>query len=228
MTDLHSVSQRIAMKRIVKDPEERKRELIDAAERLFTRNGFEQTLVSDIVREVDVSQGAFYYYFESKEDVLVAIVKKNIASMEQDITDIARKDDLDPALKLNLIFNRFVSVAVSGKEIFSYIHQHKSTTLHQKLRKDKPFSRISPIVAGVISSGNQKGRFMVDYPHETAILLLALLVSSLHMFCLLEGKGKLMDTEQGDELDMDKMRIALEDLLSRMLGASDYKFSLQI
>jgi AcrR family transcriptional regulator len=64
----------MGMKRIVKDPEERRKELIDTAEKLFLTNGYDQTAVSDIVREVNLSQGAFYYYFESKEDVQVAIL----------------------------------------------------------------------------------------------------------------------------------------------------------
>ena len=64
------------MTRIVKEPEERRKELIDTAEQLFIAQGYEQTSISDIVREVNVSQGAFYYYFESKEDVLVAAMEK--------------------------------------------------------------------------------------------------------------------------------------------------------
>ncbi len=40
------------MKRIAKDPEERKKELIDTAERLFITNGYDQTAVSDISRQL--------------------------------------------------------------------------------------------------------------------------------------------------------------------------------
>jgi AcrR family transcriptional regulator len=69
------------MTRIVKEPEERRKELIDTAERLFIAQGYDQTSVSDIVKEVNVSQGAFYYYFDSKEDVLVAVMEKQIALM---------------------------------------------------------------------------------------------------------------------------------------------------
>ena len=47
--------------RITKNPEERRKELIDIAERLFIKKGYEQTAVSDIVKKAKVAQGTFYY-----------------------------------------------------------------------------------------------------------------------------------------------------------------------
>ena len=104
------------MARIVKEPEERKNELIDIAEQLFIAHGYEQTAISDIVREANVSQGAFYYYFESKEDVLVAVIEKKIALMENDFLLIAERSDLDEAAKLNSMINSFICISTSGKE----------------------------------------------------------------------------------------------------------------
>lgn len=45
------------VKRVVKDPEERRKELIDTAERLFITAGYDQTAISDIVREINISRG---------------------------------------------------------------------------------------------------------------------------------------------------------------------------
>ncbi len=49
------------MVRISKDPEERKNEIVDAAEELFVTKGYEKTSISDIVKKVGVAQGLFYY-----------------------------------------------------------------------------------------------------------------------------------------------------------------------
>ncbi|MCF0109596.1 MAG: TetR/AcrR family transcriptional regulator [Erysipelotrichaceae bacterium] len=62
--------------RISKDSEERRNELIEAAEKLFAENGIANTAVSAIVKEVNVAQGLFYYYFKSKDDVIEAISRK--------------------------------------------------------------------------------------------------------------------------------------------------------
>jgi AcrR family transcriptional regulator len=216
------------MGRIVKDPEERKRELIDAAERLFITEGYAQTAISDIVNEVKVSQGTFYYYFDSKEDVLVAVLEKEIAIMESDFCQIANRNDLDEAVKLNSMFNRFISIATSGKKLMGYVHEGMNATLHKKLMKVRPFARIAPVMAEVISKGIDKGRFNVEHPLETSYLLLMLISSALRMFYLHETLSNSKDAEQGSKNFPENMHIALEDLLGRVLGVSDYKFFLQI
>jgi len=216
------------MKRIAKDPEERRKELIDTAERLFITNGYDQTAVSDIVKEVKLSQGAFYYYFESKEDVLVAILEKNVAVMESALKQTAYRTDLDEAVKLNAMFNQFISVTISGKKIHNYIHQEMNATLHKKLIKINLPARIAQVMAEVISKGVEKGRFSVARPLETSYLLIMLLASAFRVFNLFETSGELKDTEQADKQCRDNIRIALEDLLGRALGVSDYRFFLQI
>ena len=216
------------MKRIVKDPEERRKELIDTAERLFITNGYDQTAVSDIMKEVNLSQGAFYYYFESKEDVLVAILEKNVAVMESTLRQTADRTDLDEAVKLNAMFNQFISITISGKKIHNYIHQEMNAALHKKLIKIRISARIAQILAEVISKGMEKGRFNVARPLETSYLLIMLLASAFRVFNLFETSGELKDTEQAGKQFRENIRIALEDLLGRALGVSDYRFILQI
>jgi AcrR family transcriptional regulator len=60
--------------RLSKDPQTRKREIIAAAQILFIEKGFAETRISDIARKLGVSQGVFYYYFATKEDVIAEIV----------------------------------------------------------------------------------------------------------------------------------------------------------
>lgn len=216
------------MTRVMKDPKERRKELIDAAERLFIAEGYDQTAISDIVKEVNVSQGAFYYYFDSKEDVLVAALEKEIAIMEGDFIQIAGDKDLDEAVLLNLMINRFISISSSGKKILGYLHQTKNATLHKKLMRERPFSRVAPVMAEVISRGCEKGRFNVSRPLETSYLLLMLIASSHHVFYQDRHFDDLKDADQMDKNFLENMRVALEDLLSTVLGVSDYKFILQI
>jgi AcrR family transcriptional regulator len=215
------------MGRITKDPEERKKELIDAAERLFIAVGYDQTAISDIVREVNVSQGAFYYYFDSKEEVLMAVMEKEIAAMEADLIRIAQERDMDEAVKLNSMINWFIRPDDPGKKILGYIHEIKSKEMHEKHRRKRPFSEIAPVMAKVISLGIQKGRFSVNYPLETSYLLLMLLGPALHIFYRSMAPGESKD-QTTDEVFRENMRSALEDLLGKMLGVSDYRFVLKL
>jgi AcrR family transcriptional regulator len=216
------------MSRIVKEPEVRRKELIDTAERLFIAKGYDQTSISDIVKEVNVSQGAFYYYFDSKEDVLVAVMEKQIALMESDFIQIANNSDLDEAAKLNSMINRFLSISASGKKIIGYIHQAKNAMLHKKLMRVKPFARIAPVMAEVIVKGCKNDRFYVERPLETSYLLLVLMASANHMFYQKNDEfANSKNTDQADEEFLENMRAAMEDLLGRVFGVSDYRFILQ-
>jgi AcrR family transcriptional regulator len=215
------------MSRIVKEPEERKNELIDIAEQLFIAHGYEQTAISDIVREASVSQGAFYYYFESKEDVLVAAIEKKIALMENDFQLTAERSDLDEAAKLNSMINSFISISSSGKAIHGYIHQAKNAALQKKLMKARPFARIAAIMARVIFSGCEKGRFDVVHPLETSYLLLMMIGYAYHMFYQNEVFRESIDIDRTDREFQESMRGAMEDLIGRALGVKDYKFVLQ-
>jgi AcrR family transcriptional regulator len=212
------------MAMIVKEPEERKNELIDIAEQLFIAHGYEQTAISDIVREANVSQGAFYYYFESKEDVLVAVIEKKIALMENDFQLIAERSDLDEAAKLNSMINSFICISTSGKAIHGYIHQAKNAALQKKLMKARPFARIAPIMARVIFNGCEKGRFDVLRPLETSYLLLMMIGYAYHMFYQNEAFRESNDIDRKNGEFQESMRGAMEDLLGRALGVNDYKF----
>ena len=66
-------------KRNIKDPEERKQELINIASRLFEKYGYEKVSVRDILAEVNGAPGMFYYYFKSKEDIFLVFLAVFVA-----------------------------------------------------------------------------------------------------------------------------------------------------
>jgi AcrR family transcriptional regulator len=53
--------------------ETRRQQILDAALRCFSRDGFHNTTTADIVRESGVSQGTLYLYFATKDDIIVAL-----------------------------------------------------------------------------------------------------------------------------------------------------------
>jgi AcrR family transcriptional regulator len=51
-------------------PIDKRRNILDAAVRVFARQGFHSTRVADIADEAGVAYGLVYHYFDSKDDVL--------------------------------------------------------------------------------------------------------------------------------------------------------------
>lgn len=54
--------------------------IVEAADLLFYRQGYEHTSFSDIADAVQISRGNFYYYFKSKDDILDAVIKLRLAN----------------------------------------------------------------------------------------------------------------------------------------------------
>jgi AcrR family transcriptional regulator len=57
----------------------RLREILDHAARLFREKGFPATSVRDIVHGVDMRPGSLYYHFAAKEDLLAAVYAEGVA-----------------------------------------------------------------------------------------------------------------------------------------------------
>lgn len=62
------------MPRTVKDPEERKAELLDTAMRLFAEKGYDNVSVRSVAREAGVASGLAYHYFNSKQRLFDAAI----------------------------------------------------------------------------------------------------------------------------------------------------------
>lgn len=57
--------------------EEKRQELLNAAEKLFCAKGYEGTSVQDILNVAEMSKGGFYHHFASKEDVIKALCARH-------------------------------------------------------------------------------------------------------------------------------------------------------
>jgi AcrR family transcriptional regulator len=63
----------------------RRRQLLDAARRVFERIGFTEARVADIAQEAGVSHGTFYTYFDTKEAAFVEVAREVIGAMHEDM-----------------------------------------------------------------------------------------------------------------------------------------------
>jgi TetR/AcrR family fatty acid metabolism transcriptional regulator len=71
---------------------DRRRELLDAAVRVFARKGFHGSRVGDIAEEAGVAHGLLYHYFRSKEEVLETIFREVWDLLAEDTNRIEQAD----------------------------------------------------------------------------------------------------------------------------------------
>ena len=80
-------------------PIDRRRQILDAAVRVFARQGFNACRVSDIAREANVAYGLVYHYFDSKEEVLNELFSERWSLLLAAIEE-ADADERSPRSKL--------------------------------------------------------------------------------------------------------------------------------
>ena len=71
---------------------ERRQQLIDAAWRCAERMGYSELTVDDICAEAEVSKGAFYGYFSSKQDLLIALLEEDAADLDGRFERLAQRN----------------------------------------------------------------------------------------------------------------------------------------
>jgi len=204
------------MTRITKDPAERRQELIDAAEQLFLENGYGQTAISDIVKKLKVAQGTFYYYFQSKDDILDSVVEKNVTILEKSIKQLIRNGNEDAAIRLNYAINGILEFVIPRKEVMNYIHQDINAVMHARLER-AAVERLIPILSDIVAEGTLQGRFRVNYPRESVEFLIAAIVYLFHQPQIYL-----------DQQHCERLCRTLEIMMEKTLEVNDFKFKLKI
>lgn len=159
------------MARISKDPAERREEILQSAEKLFRQNGYEKTVVSDIVKDVKIAQGTFYNYFTSKEDIFMAILEIIQEDIIKNLEGITLKTNINAAEKFNLLTNEEYNLNRESDDLYLTLHNKGNEGIHQKYIVSS-IKKLIPIYSIIIKQGVQEGIFNTNYPEEAAEYIL--------------------------------------------------------
>lgn len=151
--------------RIVKEAEERKEEILDAAEKLFAAKGFDNTSTGDILDAVGIARGTLYYHFRSKEEILDGVIQRMTDKLVEDAGAIVRKKELPVLERLTKAIMALNVETKIGHEIMEQVHRPQNALMHQKMQATL-LAGILPILTELIEEGNQQGVFHTRYPES--------------------------------------------------------------
>lgn len=83
--------------------EERQNQILDAATTVFTRLGIKKARMDDIALESGLSKGALYWYFKSKDEIILSIIQKLIGREFAEIEELLHDPRSAKELLLNLV-----------------------------------------------------------------------------------------------------------------------------
>lgn len=76
--------------------EQRRRELLDVALRVFAQRGYHQARIADIIDAAGVARGTFYLYFESKNAIFHALLDDLLARLRASVVGVSMASDAPP------------------------------------------------------------------------------------------------------------------------------------
>jgi AcrR family transcriptional regulator len=207
----------ISMARISKNPEERKAEIMNIAEELFSEKGFRNVAVSDIVKKVGVAQGTFYYYFESKEDLLNQTLERKLDVIMHNVSLMAEKPELNSQQKLQNILKMALLSGLGKQNMTGHMDNNQDNEIHRRL-EEKSYNKLYPVLLALIEQGIKEGCFTLDsYKEATQILLLGIQGYMHAVYPHLKNR----------ETVNEKMK-AIEEVISKVLGLKKGSIELSI
>ena len=169
-----------------------KGKIIEAAWRLFYRQGYDNTTVEDIIMESGTSRGSFYHYFEGKDSLLSSVSYLFDQKYEE------LMETMDPEM------NRFDQLMFLNRELFSMIENSISMDLLARLYSSQLVTRADKhlldhnrtyykLLRQLVLQGQQRGELRSDITVSEMVRIYALCERALiYDWCLSEGSYSLL------------------------------------
>lgn len=207
------------MARNIKEYDTRYREFLDAGQRLFYQKGYELTSIQDIIDAVGVAKGLFYYYFRAKSELLDAIIERMLAQQIELLQPMMEDPTVDAVTKFMRLFSDLGNWKLANREllldVLRAMMRDENVLLRTKMR-DLSVHAVAPMLTLVIHQGLAEGVFDVEYPDDTAEILLEMGQALLGIM------GNIFLAQSTDEQTIDFVQrkfSAYERSMERVLGA---------
>ena len=150
---------------------DRRRQILDAAVRVFARQGFHGCRVSDIADEAGVAYGLVYHYFRSKEEVLDTHFLERWDVLVATIDEVAAREDMAPRDQLHVIASFIV-------DSYRYDPDLMKVIIVEVTRAANSFGRTHLVkireaydgIAGIVERAQTEGTFKSDVTPQYAAM----------------------------------------------------------
>ncbi len=143
--------------------------ILKAAEERLWRDGFKKTTIDEIAADAGVGKGTVYLYFDSKEDIALAMIAQYKISSLESLQAIARDASKHPVQKLTEMLIEPVLRAFKRCAAFPHAQEFIAEVKPQLQTRMRPYLEHEiALLAEVVEEGNRQGRFAVENTMQTA------------------------------------------------------------
>ncbi|MGX7669592.1 TetR/AcrR family transcriptional regulator [Plantactinospora sp. DSM 117369] len=149
--------------------DERTRQILDAARRRFTDNGFHATSMQDLLLEADLSAGAVYRYFKGKDEIIAAITSEALGEVAAmfDRIDAERPPPLESIVDLVLDTGRSpLDTAPESARLLVQIWSEALRSPSLAVHVRTVYTEAQRILARFVAQHQQQGLMSADVSAE--------------------------------------------------------------
>jgi AcrR family transcriptional regulator len=161
--------------------EERKRQILDVAQRLLARNGWRNTALSQIATEAGVSSAGLLHHFESKAQLLHAVLEMRDADDDQHADRAG--DLLDEIVRVAERFERSPEL-IGTFAVLQMENLEPDAPLHDRLLA-RYHAAIDTVAAG-IRRGQVDGRYRTDFDADLKAVEIVAFLNGMETSWLLD------------------------------------------
>ena len=149
--------------------EKRKKELLKIAYDMFLTQGYENTSIDEIIEKAQIAKGTYYYYFQSKEQMLEEVIDMMIDSEREMAEQFIRTDIPVPQKIVGILTS--MKPTEEEQPVKNALFQPENVLMHYKVRQ-KLINVLTPLLSEVIGEGVNEGIFECDNIPERVKMLL--------------------------------------------------------
>jgi AcrR family transcriptional regulator len=135
----------------------------DAAAALFAERGYHATRMQDVAAAVDMQKGSLYYYFSSKEDLLVSLVEGRVGAA-LDVLRVIAADGTSPELRVRSAVAGHLTVFQERADVYTIFNSEKlhSISRDTAVKVDELGRQYERLWADILIDGMAGGVFRPD------------------------------------------------------------------
>lgn len=156
-----------------KYPETTIERILDVSTQLFLEKGYEKTSIQDIINALgDLSKGAIYHHFKSKEDIIDAVMERMFGNINEFCIEIEADKTLSGLEKIKRLIS--ASIENPNQKVFAKMLPSNFINSPQLLAKQMEatiYELAHKIIEKFIKEGIVDGSIKTDYPRELAEMI---------------------------------------------------------